>query len=48
MLRKHLDCIDWEYIEMKDLHPSVFTHHIYIKEGWKTMWVSLDEDESHP
>ena len=35
MLREHLDAFAWSYKEMKGVHPSVCTHHIYIKEGFK-------------
>lgn len=35
MLRQHLDAFYWDYKEMKGVHPSVCTHHIYIKEGCK-------------
>jgi len=35
LLRKHLDAFPWSYKEMKGVHPSVFTHHIYIKDGCK-------------
>ena len=32
LLRKHLVSFTWSYKEMKGVHPSVCTHHIYIKE----------------
>jgi len=35
MLREHFDAFSWSYMEMKGVHPSVCTHHIYIKEGCK-------------
>jgi len=35
ILRKHLDAFAWSYKEMKGVHPSVCTHHIYIKEDFK-------------
>lgn len=35
MLRKHIDTFAWDYKEMKGVHPSVYTHHMYIKEGCK-------------
>ena len=35
LLRKHLDAFAWSYKEMKGVHPSVCTHHIYIKEYCK-------------
>lgn len=35
VLRKHLDAFSWDYKEIKGVHPSVYTHHIYIKEGYK-------------
>ena len=35
MLRDHIDAFSWSYKEMKGVHPSVCTHHIYIKEGYK-------------
>ena len=31
ILRKHLDSFAWSYKEMKGVHPSICTHHIYIK-----------------
>lgn len=37
MLREHLDVFAWSYKEMKGVHPSMCTHHIYIKEGCKPM-----------
>jgi len=37
LLRKHLDAFTWSYKEMKGVHPSVYTYHIYIKEGFKTV-----------
>jgi len=36
-MRQHLDAFAWDYKEMKGVHPSVCTHHIYIKEGCKPM-----------
>ena len=30
LLRTHLDAFTWSYKEMKGVHPSVCTHHIYI------------------
>ena len=38
MLKEHLDAFAWSYKEMKGVHPSVCTHHIYIKEGCKLVW----------
>jgi len=35
MLKEHMDAFAWSYKEMKGVHPSVCTHHIYIKEGCK-------------
>ena len=35
MLRNHLDAFAWSYKEMKGVHPSVCTHHIYNKEDYK-------------
>ena len=35
MLREHLEVFAWSYKEMKGVHPSVCTHHMYIKEGCK-------------
>ena len=35
LLGKHLDAFAWSYKEMKGVHPSVCTHHIYIKEDCK-------------
>jgi len=33
MLRENFDAFDWNYKEIKGVHPLVCTHHIYIKEG---------------
>eukprot|EP00253_Pinus_taeda_P018502 PITA_18502 len=35
LLNHHLDAFAWSYKEMKGVHPSVCTHHIYIKEDCK-------------
>lgn len=35
LLRKHLDAFAWSYKEMKGVHPSMCSHHIYIKEDCK-------------
>ena len=35
LLKNHLDAFAWSYKEMKGVHPSVYTHHIYIKEDCK-------------
>eukprot|EP00253_Pinus_taeda_P029422 PITA_29422 len=35
LLNNHLDAFSWSYKEMKGVHPSVYTHHIYIKEDCK-------------
>ena len=35
ILGKHMDAFSWYYKEMKGVHPSICTHHIYIKEGCK-------------
>ena len=35
LLSHHLDAFVWSYKEMKGVHPSVYTHHIYIKEDYK-------------
>jgi len=35
LLSHHLDAFTWSYKEMKGVHPSVCTHHIYIKEDCK-------------
>ena len=37
MLRENIEAVAWSYKEMKGVHPSVCTHHIYIKEGCKTV-----------
>jgi len=37
VLRQHLDAFAWDYKEMKVVHPSICTHHIYIKEGCKPL-----------
>ena len=38
MLREHLDAFAWSYKEIKGVHPSMCTHHIYNKEGCKQVW----------
>ena len=38
MLRENLEAFAWSYKEMNGVHPSVCTHHIYIKEGCKSVW----------
>eukprot|EP00253_Pinus_taeda_P014250 PITA_14250 len=35
LLTRHLGAFTWSYKEMKGIHPSVCTHHIYIKEDCK-------------
>ena len=35
LLTWHLEAFAWNYKEMKGIHPSVCTHHIYIKEDCK-------------
>eukprot|EP00253_Pinus_taeda_P024561 PITA_24561 len=35
LFNSHLDDFAWSYKEMKGVHPSVCTHHIYIKEDCK-------------
>lgn len=35
LLTRHLEAFAWSYKEMKGIHPSVSTHHIYIKEDYK-------------
>jgi len=35
LLNNHLDVFAWSYKEMKGVHPSVCTHHIYVKEDCK-------------
>jgi len=35
MLRENLEAFTWGYKEMTRVHPSMCTHHIYIKEGCK-------------
>ena len=35
MLREHLDAFAQCYNQIKQFHPSLCTHHIYIKEGCK-------------
>jgi len=37
LLRNHLDAFAWNYKEMKGVHPSVCTHHNYIKEVYKSV-----------
>eukprot|EP00253_Pinus_taeda_P001941 PITA_01941 len=38
MLRENLEAFTWSYKEMKGVHLSVCTHHIYIKQGFKPIW----------
>eukprot|EP00253_Pinus_taeda_P005557 PITA_05557 len=42
LLNRHLEAFAWSYKEMKGVHPSICTHHIYIKEDCKPVseWVS--------
>eukprot|EP00253_Pinus_taeda_P022552 PITA_22552 len=35
LLNRHLEAFAWSYKEMKGIHPSVYTHHIYITENCK-------------
>eukprot|EP00253_Pinus_taeda_P006126 PITA_06126 len=35
LLTRHLEAFAWSYKEMKGIHPSVCTHHSYIKEDCK-------------
>ena len=35
VFRKNLETFAWSYKEMKGVHPSMCTHHIYIIEGCK-------------
>eukprot|EP00253_Pinus_taeda_P030192 PITA_30192 len=35
LLNHHLDAFAWSYKEMKVVHPSICTHHIYIKEDFQ-------------
>jgi len=35
LLTRRLEAFAWSYKEMKGIHPSVCTHHIYIKEDCK-------------
>ena len=35
LLTRHLEAFSWSYKEMKGIHPSVYTHHIYINDGCK-------------
>ena len=37
LLNHHLDAFAWSYKEMKGVHPSVCTHHIYIKKDCKSV-----------
>ena len=39
LLKENIEAFDWDYKDMKGVHPSVFRHHIYIKED-----VSLREN----
>jgi len=41
MLRNHLGTFAWSYKEITGVHPSVCTHHIYIKEGCKPVFQPL-------
>ena len=35
MLRDHMDAYAWSFKEIKGVHPSVCTHHLYVKKGCK-------------
>ena len=35
LLTRHFEAFAWSYKEMKGIHPSVCTHHIYIKKDYK-------------
>ena len=35
LLKNHSDAFAWNYKEMKGVNPSVYSHHIYIKEYCK-------------
>jgi hypothetical protein len=35
LLKRNIEAFAWDYKEMKGMHPSMCTHHIYIKEDYK-------------
>ena len=35
VLKKNIETFAWDYKDMKGIHPSICTHHIYIKEDCK-------------
>ena len=34
-MKRNVEDFAWDYKDMKDIHPSICTHHIYIKEDCK-------------
>jgi hypothetical protein len=35
VLKRNIEAFAWDYKDMKGIHPSICTHHIYIKEDCK-------------
>jgi hypothetical protein len=35
VLKRNIEAFAWDYKDMKGIHPSICTRHIYIKEDWK-------------
>jgi hypothetical protein len=35
VLKRNLESLTWDYRDMKGIHPSICTHHIYIKTDFK-------------
>jgi hypothetical protein len=35
VLKRNIEAFAWDYKDMKGIHPSICTHHIYIKEDYK-------------
>jgi hypothetical protein len=35
VLKRNIEAFTWDYKDMKGIHPSICTHHIYIKEDCK-------------
>jgi hypothetical protein len=36
VLKRNIESFAWDYKNIKGIHPSICTHHIYIKEYYKT------------
>jgi hypothetical protein len=38
ILKNHILALAWDYKDMKGIHLDIFTHHIYIKDGFVPIW----------